>query len=210
MITLTRPTELALDKYLAAHRNSLFTYNAVGATRRESPAGFDVDRHRVFLGHGRGDFERAKQALRAWKMIPAEIGAIHAGDAPLAPGAEVALLLRAPLTWWTNAARIIYTFDGPAETSRIERFGFAYGTLDDHVECGEERFSVEWRADDDSVWYELVAFSRPRHWLAWLGYYFVRWQQARFRRLSGIAMQRAVNESDAFQESAEATPCTTN
>jgi uncharacterized protein (UPF0548 family) len=210
MITLTCPTERALDKYLAAHRNSLFTYNSVGATCRESPAGFDVDRHRVFLGHGRGDFERAKQALRAWKMIPAEIGAIHAGDAPLAPGAEVALLLRTPLVWWTNAARIIYTFDGPAETSRIERFGFAYGTLDDHVECGEERFSVEWRADDDSVWYELVAFSRPRHWLAWLGYYFVRWQQARFRRLSGIAMQRAVNESDAFQESAEATPCTTN
>jgi hypothetical protein len=60
------------------------------------------------------------------------------------------------------------------------------------------------------VWYELVAFSRPRHWLAWLGYYFVRWQQARFRRLSGIAMQRAVNEIEAIPEAAEPTPCTTN
>jgi uncharacterized protein (UPF0548 family) len=209
MITLTRPTERALDKYLAAHRNSLFTYNSVGATRRESPAGFDVDRHRVFLGHGRGDYERAKQALRAWKMIPPEIGAIHSSSEPIVPGAEVALLLRTPLVWWTNAARIIYTFDGPAETSGIERFGFAYGTLDDHVECGEERFSVEWRADDDSVWYELVAFSRPRHWLARIGYYFVRWQQARFRRLSGIAMQRAVRECEVAHEAAEATVCTT-
>ena len=210
MITLTRPTERGLDKYLAAHHNSLFSYTTVGATRHEPPNGFDIDRHRVFLGHGRADFERAKDALRAWRMIPAAIGAVYTGDSPLTPGAEVALLLRAPFTWWTNAARIVYTFDGPAPTSGIERFGFAYGTLQDHVECGEERFTVEWRADDDSVWYELLAFSRPRHWLARLGYYFVRRAQARFRRLSGIAMQRAVNEAAAIPETPEAAPCTTS
>ncbi len=207
MITFTRPDAPALDKYLVAQRNSLFSYTSVGATRREPPAGFDVDRHRVFLGHGRGDFERAKRALRAWKMIPAEVGAIYVGHSPLAPGAEVALLLRAPLTWWTNAARIVYAFDGPADSAGIERFGFAYGTLQDHVECGEERFTVEWRADDDSVWYELLAFSRPQHFLAWLGYYFVRVQQAKFRRLSGLAMQRAVNEE---VPEPEAAPCTTS
>lgn len=47
----------------------------------------------------------------------------------------------------------------------MRRSGFAYGTLTCHVERGEERFAVEWLADD-SVWYDLRAFSRPQLWAA--------------------------------------------
>jgi alpha-ketoglutarate-dependent taurine dioxygenase len=42
----------------------------------------------------------------------------------------------------------------------VRRFAFAYGTLAEHAESGEERFQVEWR-EDDSVWYDILAFSRP-------------------------------------------------
>jgi uncharacterized protein (UPF0548 family) len=35
--------------------------------------------------------------------------------------------------------------------------------------AGEERFTVEWRCQDDSLWYDLLAFSLPRHPLARLG-----------------------------------------
>ena len=68
--------------------------------------------------------------------------------------------------WWVNACRIVYRLDGH-DASR--RYGFAYGTLPGHVEQGEERFMVEWD-QEDNVWYDLRAFSRPRYWLVRLGY----------------------------------------
>lgn len=70
------------------------------------------------------------------------------------------------------------------------RYGFACGTLSEHAEAGEERFLVEW-LEDGSVWYDLLAFSRPRHALARIAYPFGRMLQARFRRDSGRAMQQA-------------------
>lgn len=70
------------------------------------------------------------------------------------------------------------------------RFGFAYGTLPGHVECGEERFLVECD-DDGTVWYDVQAFSRPMHILTKLGYPLVRRLQKRFVRESAEAMRRA-------------------
>jgi uncharacterized protein (UPF0548 family) len=71
------------------------------------------------------------------------------------------------------------------------RFGFAYGTLEDHAEKGEERFSIEW-SDDNSVWYDILAFSRPRQWQAQLARPISRALQKRFARDSKAAMVRAV------------------
>jgi uncharacterized protein (UPF0548 family) len=123
-------------------------------------------------------------------MIPRKLVRIYWPDAPLVPGTVVAVLIRGGPVWSLNAARIVYVIE--EATADMTRFGFAYGTLADHAEEGEERFLVEWRHDDDSVWYDLAAFSRPRHWLARLVYPYVRWAQARFRNESGKAMQRAL------------------
>ena len=54
-----------------------------------------------------------------------------------------------------NACRIVYVID---EQGSSERYGFAYGTLPDHMERGEERFTVEFDTDDQTVWYDLYAF----------------------------------------------------
>jgi uncharacterized protein (UPF0548 family) len=75
----------------------------------------------------------------------------------------------------------------------MSRYGFAYGTLPGHVEAGEERFLVEWNKSDNRVWYDIVAFSRPRHVLARLGNFQVRRMQKRFARESAAAMVRAVH-----------------
>ena len=91
---------------------------------------------------------------------------------------------------WLNACRVVYIMDEPT------RFVLAYGTLEDHAESGEERFSAELRADD-SVGYEIVAFSRPRHPLARLGRPFARAMQRRFARDSLAAMRRAVSGSSS-------------
>ncbi len=50
--------------------------------------------------------------------------------------------------------RVLLVIDEP------DRAGFAYGTLKQHPECGEEFFVVEHRADD-TVWLVYRRFSRP-------------------------------------------------
>jgi uncharacterized protein (UPF0548 family) len=95
------------------------------------------------------------------------------------------VLGRACCMWTLNACRIVHVVDEP------RRFGFAYGTLPDHVESGEERFIVEWNQDDDTVWYDILAFSRPNHFLTRLGYPLVRRLQKRFARDSAGTMKKA-------------------
>jgi uncharacterized protein (UPF0548 family) len=82
--------------------------------------------------------------------------------------------------------------DGP-----FQRFGFAYGTLPEHAESGEERFTVKWHKADDAVWYDILTFSRPQQLLTRLGYPVARKLQKRFARDSAAAMRRALAEAGA-------------
>ena len=84
-----------------------------------------------------------------------------------------------------RGARIVYVEDEP------RRRAFAYGTLPSHAERGEERFAVEWGADD-GVAYELRSFSRPRLLAARLAYPVTRALQRRFVEDSLAAMGAAV------------------
>jgi uncharacterized protein (UPF0548 family) len=77
----------------------------------------------------------------------------------------------------------------------VRRCGFAYGTLPHHVERGEERFSVEWHPDD-TVWYDVRAFSRPRYWPVRLAFPLARWLQRRFVTESKAAMQKAASAAE--------------
>jgi uncharacterized protein (UPF0548 family) len=113
-----------------------------------------------------------------WVSVwPAEI--------PLESGSVAVVVARGLGLWSAHTARIVYVVDEP------HRFGFAYGTLPGHAEQGEERFLVE-QLEDDSVWYDIIAFSRPRHPLARLAYPLVRGLQKRFGRESADALERAV------------------
>ncbi len=79
-------------------------------------------------------------------------------------------------------------------TDTVEKFGFAYGTLAEHGERGEERFSIEYHNGDESVWYDLYAFSQPNNFWAKVGYPFSRYLQKQFAIESKEAMQRAVRK----------------
>lgn len=162
-----------------------WTYDEVGHTRDErSPRGFAIDHNRVRLGSGPEAFAAARTQLRAWRMFPPWT-AIEPMATPIEEGRALAVLVNALGLWFLNAARIVYVIDEP------RRAGFAYGTLPGHAECGEERFLVE-RADDNSVWYDVRAFSRPRFWGARLAYPLTRSLQRRFGRDSKAAMRRAL------------------
>ena len=84
------------------------------------------------------------------------------------------------------------------EASPLRRYGFAFGTLPGHVERGEERFTVEWHRVDDSVSYEVFAFTRPVHPLAKVGLPFVRLVQRRFAAASLCAMAAAHHSTFQF------------
>lgn len=186
---LRKPSHDALRRFLAAQTPLPFTYDAVGATATTPPPGYVVDRTRIKLGEGEAVFRAAVAALRRWAQFG--LGWVEAWppDAPIRAGEVVAVMGRAVGHWWVNACRIVYVED---EAGPLTVFGFAYGTLPGHVERGEERFRVEWDQGDDGVWYDILAFSRPRHVLTRLGYPVVRRLQKRFGRDSAAAMLRAV------------------
>jgi uncharacterized protein (UPF0548 family) len=185
---LTRPGDNAIRAFLAEQAGLPFSYPDVGASAKAPPAGYNVDHNCVQLGAGHAVFDAACAALRRWQQFPAPWTEVQPATTPLEPGHTLAVLARTFGLWWLNAARVVYAID---ESSPVRRFGFAYGTLPGHVESGEERFSIEWRPDD-SVWYDILAFSRPRHPLVRLAYPLTRRVQKRFARESIAAMLRLV------------------
>lgn len=193
MLSVLLPNEATVIRFLLSRRGASFTYAKVGATQRPQPVpGFHWD-HEVFrLGHGRDMFEAACTALSNWKMFPREMTTLYWPDQPIKVGTVVAVQFRVGPFWSLNPCRIVYTIDECASDSTPARFGFAYGTLPGHMECGEERFLVVWDPQTDEVTYELVVLSRPAHWLSRLGSAVVRREQARFRRLSGRSLQDAL------------------
>lgn len=122
-------------------------------------------------------------------MFPPQMAQVLPSEAPIEVGQMVSVLFRAGPLWTANSARILRVFDMSGATSR---FGFTYGTLPGHIARGEETFLVEHDQASDRVTYSVHAFSRPSHWIAWVGYPYLRSQQARFRRLSGESMQASV------------------
>jgi uncharacterized protein (UPF0548 family) len=190
MLLFRKPSSALLRAFLDSQHALDFSYSGVGATANNPPRGYVVDHTRVELGTGQRVFERAKNALAQWEQF--RLGWLEPwpGDTPIQTGQSVAVVARAMGCWWLNSCRIVYVID---EQRPVRRYGFAYGTLPGHIEAGEERFLLEWNAADDSVWYDILAFSRPWHVLARLGYPLVRRMQKQFGRDSAAAMRHNVN-----------------
>jgi uncharacterized protein (UPF0548 family) len=185
---LVKPSGQRIEEFLAQQRYRTFSYREAGFTRRGAPPGYKVDHNRVRLGEGRAAFARAVEAVRSWTMSDLGWVSVHPAAAPIEPGTIVVVRCRHFGFWSLNACRIVYTVD---EEGPVVKFGFAYGTLPDHAERGEERFTVEWHHEDGSVWYDVYAFSRPNHPMARLAYPLTRFLQRRFVRSSKRAMARA-------------------
>lgn len=193
MIFLHKPSANDISEFLQRQAGRPFSYSEQEATREaRRPAGYDFDHNRIRVGSGEADFLAACAALRRWQMFQLGWTEICNAEAPIHPGANIAMLARCFGVWWLNACRIVYVMNEPGA---VTRYGFAYGTLAEHVERGEERFLIEWHREDDSVWYDLSAFSQPRFWMVKLGYLLARRLQRKFARQSLAAMQHAVAQT---------------
>lgn len=188
-LSLRKPSSEICRRFIAAQAELPFTYAAVGATAATPPADYVLDHTRIRLGEGEAVYLAAKAALERWEQFHLGWCDASAPSTPIRTGEVVAVMAHAFGFWWLNACRIVYTVE---ESVPIRRFGFAYGTLPGHMESGEERFQIEWDRGDDGVWYDLLAFSKPNHFLAKLGYPMIRRLQKRFARDSGASMVRAM------------------
>ena len=186
MFLLHRPSENRIRQFLSAQQGQSFSYPDAGEGR-VVPRGYKIDHNRIKLGNGADVFQRAVESLRRWEMF--NIGWLQLcwPDAPIEKGVTVAVLAHHLGFWSLNACRIVSVIDEDGES---RRYGFIYGTLPDHVERGEESFTIESHSKDDSVWYDIFAYSRPNHSLAKLGYPITRLLQKRFARDSMQAMLR--------------------
>lgn len=191
MFFIWRPTTKQIDHFLQEAETTGNSYTEVGASRDGSNAiaSYNVDHNQILIGHGDTDFERAKQAVTEWKMFDFAWVELCWPGTPIQKDQNVAILINHFGFHSLNAARIVYTIDEP------DWFGFAYGTLEDHGESGEERFSVRLNRETGDVTYDLYAFSRPNHLMAHLGYPLTRMLQKRFAQDSKQAMFRAVRDN---------------
>ena len=189
MFFLTEPSSSTIAKFIESQRHQPFTYSVVGATNDTPHQHFTIDHNRIQLGSGIGAYRRASAALKRWRQFDLGWVSIVPEGIPVEVGETVAVKARAFGTWSLSATRVVYVIDEDC------RFRFAYGTLPDHVECGEERFTIELN-EDESVWYDILAFSKPRHPLVRMSFPLGRMLQKRFARESLRRMVQEVKEQD--------------
>ena len=188
MFLTRRPTQRQIEEFLKQSPLLALSYNPIGIAQ-ESPTGFNADLASTVIGRGRDDFERAKIALAQWRHYEMGWVELFPHGASIDPGTDVAVLVRHLGFWSLNGCRVVYRVgDRQSESS----FGFAYGTLTNHAELGEEVFEVRLEPESEDVIYRIQAVSKPRAPLARLGYPIARYFQERFRRDSTEALRRAI------------------
>jgi uncharacterized protein (UPF0548 family) len=192
MFLMRRPARHTVDRFLQDAAHASLSYGPVGLVREAGATNRRVDEITIAIGRGAEDFGRARAALMAWRQF--DIGWVEAfpACAPVVVGTNVAVLIRHLGFWSLNGARVLYCVGDPVTGSR---FGYAYGTLTSHAESGEELFEVFLDRHTDDVIYRIRATSWAQAPLARVGQPIVRLLQARFRRDSTAAMQRAVRSA---------------
>jgi len=185
MFNSFRPSPRDIARFLATSRYLPLSYQPVGLAL-SADASFDTDETVVNVGSGPAAYERAKAALEDWTQFDLGWVELFPKHASIEPGSTVAVLIRHFGFWSLNGCRVVYGVGNDV----ANEFGYAYGTLSNHGECGEELFKVVMRPGSGDVSYIIRAASRPRAPLARIGYPLARLLQARFRRDSARVMQQ--------------------
>ncbi|WP_018506384.1 DUF1990 family protein [Parafrankia discariae] len=144
----------SLDRELVRYQAAELTYPEPGATTADLPDGYRHLRRRVLVGRGQPVFATAAAVVMSWEMHR-RAGLRPAATSPTADvGVTVVMCAGLGRVGVLAACRVVWVL------GEADRRGFAYGTLPDHPEVGEEAFVVE-RDADDAVWLGITAFSRP-------------------------------------------------
>lgn len=180
-LNFNKPGNSDLERFVKAQSAQTVTYDGP----LEPTSGFSFTQKRWLLGDGPEVFTKASSGLEAWAVYPTWM-TLHPNRAPLREGSVVALVAGISPVWTLSAVRII------AVKRTSQQFGFTLGTLPQHAVSGGERFNV-FLDEQEKVWYELTALSKPQHPLVKLGAPVLRLVQARFARDSVRSLKRFCN-----------------
>lgn len=183
MFSLRRPSPGVLARVVADQANCELTYAERGATRGAMPTGYRHDQWQCDLGNfNEATFDRLSAALLDWHVQRGAGMSVHPVE-PVRPGLTFAFSFRLAGVYVTAAGRVVYV------TSDADRRGFAYGTLPQHPEQGEEAFHLI--REGARMLFRVTAFSRPRHPLARAGAPASRLVQLRMNQAYLRAMRSA-------------------
>jgi uncharacterized protein (UPF0548 family) len=191
MFLARRPTQRALAEFLEQSGHLPLSYDPIGIAK-QPPPGFNADLASTVIGHGRQTFEHARIALAQWRHYEMGWVELFPHGASIEVGSVVAVLVQHLGFWSLNGCRVVY---GIGDRQSGSSFGFAYGTLTNHAELGEEIFEVMLKPESDEVIFRIQAVSKPHAALARIGYPIARHFQERFRRDSTRALRRAIGEN---------------
>src|SRR5215207_6069885 len=93
MFLLQRPSEERIERFLHDSADLPLSYGPPGIVR-EQVAGYRFHEVVVRVGHGAGDFARARAALLAWKQFDIGWVVTFPRHAPVAVGSVVGVLIR--------------------------------------------------------------------------------------------------------------------
>jgi uncharacterized protein (UPF0548 family) len=174
MFSARRPSTADLAQVVAQQDGCELTYAEQGATLGLPPASYRHDRWEADLGSfDEATFDRLGAAVCNWQVQRGAGLTIYPMH-PARPGLTFALSFRVGGVYVVAAGRVVYL------TSEPGRRGFAYGTLPQHPEQGEEAFHVV--RDGSRMVLRITAFSRPRHPLARAGAPVARLVQVRMNK----------------------------
>ena len=191
MFLIRRPSQREIAAFLRQSQDLPLSYAPVGIAR-QTPRGFNADLASAVIGQGRDAFERAKIALAEWRHYEMDWVELFPRGAAIESGTVVAVLVHHLGIWSLNGCRVVY---GIGDRQVGSSFGFAYGTLTNHAEMGEEIFEVRLEPESEEVIYRIQAVSKPHAAMAWIGYPIARYFQEKFRRDSINALRRAIGRN---------------
>ncbi|XP_068646434.1 UPF0548 protein At2g17695 [Aristolochia californica] len=162
-----------------------------------SDDGFFLNHSRVLLGSGEPTFEKAKVALRRWRHFNLNWAFVDS-KTPIETGTKFCVCLKEILPWVALPLQVAYIDENSSSRGGGNNlkgsFSFGSGTLRGHLLAGEERFSIEWD-ENNQVWYEILSFSKPAHFLSFVGYPYVQFRQKCFAQQSTLSLLKHLNSS---------------
>mmetsp|Transcript_4551 Transcript_4551/g.8484 ORF Transcript_4551/g.8484 Transcript_4551/m.8484 type:complete len:217 (+) Transcript_4551:157-807(+) len=208
-LSFGRPSRDAVDRTVREGLARGFCFPHPGQSKDFPPLsnaaakyGYQIDHNRVKLGYGGEVYEKAKKVLNRWGHF--QLGWAEVDPTtPVETGTGVCVQAKVLFLWTRNPLSITYVDEKKKSKKQSEavfspegaacksRYTYAHGCLHGHMLAGEERFAVEWLEADNSVWYDVAAFSKPAGPLCAMSYPFVRLFQRRF----GISSMKAMTSS---------------
>ena len=153
---LIRPSNTrAMEALLNSISHLEPNYPEVGTSiKGTSPTGFRIHHYGIELSPKTEVFNRAVAGLHSWQAHRIPRVKIYPQAPPVRLGESLILELGPGVISMAAPCRIVHIIEEP------NRFGFAYGTLPGHPECGEESFVVS-QLTTGRVVFEVSGFSRP-------------------------------------------------